>query len=79
MKGKVHFKGLLYPSLYRLAEEFYKKMSEHAELFARLPTQTNKTKAIHSIGKMIARKRVLVARSDIHSWPRGEVDLALFN
>jgi hypothetical protein len=47
--------------------------------FARLPTQTNKTKAIHSIGKMTARKRVLVARLDIHSRPRGKVDLALFD
>ncbi len=54
-------------------------MSEHAELFARLPTQTNKTKAIYSIGKMIARKRVLVARTDIHSRPQGKVDLELFN
>ena len=70
---------MLYLSLYKLAEEFYKKMSEHAELFPRLPTQTNKTKAIHSTGKMIAKKRVSVARLDVHSVPWGEVGLELFN
>ena len=79
VRGKVYFEGMLYPSLYKLAEEFYKKMSEHADLFPRLPTQTNKTKAIHSIGKMIAKRRVSVARSDVHGLPFGEVDLELFN
>ena len=79
MRKKVYFEGMLYPSLYKLAEEFYKKTSEHADLFPRLPTQTNKTKAIHSIGKMIAKRRVSVARSDVHGLHFGEVDLELFN
>jgi hypothetical protein len=79
VKGKVHFEGLLYPNLYKLAEEVYKKMSKHAELFPRLPTPSNKTKAIHVIGKMIAKKRVPVARLDIHSQPQGKIDLELFN
>ena len=79
MRKKVYFEGMLYPSLYKLAEELYKKMSGHAELFLRLPTQISKTKTIHSIGKMIAKKRVSVARSDVHTLPWGEVDLELFN
>ncbi len=79
VKGKVHFKGLMYPYLYKLAKEMYNKMSENAELFPRLPNHKNKTKAIHSIGKMIARKQILVARLDIHNRPQGEVDLELFN
>jgi hypothetical protein len=62
VKGKVRFEGLMYPYLYKLAEEMYNKMSENAELFPRLPNHKNKTKAIHSIGKMIARKRISVAR-----------------
>ncbi len=55
-KGNVHFEWLMYPYLYKLAEEMYNKMSENAELFPRLPNHKNKTKAIHSIGKMIAKK-----------------------
>jgi hypothetical protein len=69
----------MYPYLYKLAKEMYNKMSENVELFPRLPNHKNKTKAIHSIGKMIARKQILFARSDIHNRPQGEVDLELFN
>jgi hypothetical protein len=41
VRGKVHFEGLMYPYLYRLAEEMYNKMSENAELFPRLPNHKN--------------------------------------
>jgi hypothetical protein len=53
-------------------------MSENVELFPRLPNHKNKTKAIHGIGKMIAKKRIPVARPDTHNRPQGEVDLELF-
>ena len=33
VKGKIHFVGLMYPSLYKLAEEVYKKMANHDNLF----------------------------------------------
>ena len=79
VKGKIHFGGLLYPSLYKLAEEVYKKMGYHDNLFPMLPNNKNKTKAIHKIGKIIAKKRIEVSRSDIHSRPQGEVPLELFN
>ncbi len=79
VKGKVHFEGLMYPHLYKLAKEMYNKMGENTELFPRLPNQKNKTKAIHSIGKMFAKKRIFVARSDIHYRPQSKVDLELFN
>ena len=79
VKGKIFFGGLLYPSLYKLAEEVYKKMGDHDDLFPRLPNSKNKTKAIHVIGKIIAKKRIEVNRSDIHSRPQGEVPLELFN
>ncbi len=46
VKGKIHFRGLLYPSLYKLAEEVYKKMGDHDNLFPMLPNNKNKTKAI---------------------------------
>ena len=46
VKGKIHFVGLMYPSLYKLAEELYKKMADHDNLFPRLPSNKNKTKAI---------------------------------
>ena len=36
-KGKIHYGGLLYPSLYKLAEEVYKKMGNHKDLFPGLP------------------------------------------
>ncbi len=78
VKGKVHFEGLMYPYLYTLAEEMYNKMSKNVELFPRLSNHKNKTKAIHSNGKMIAKKRILVARLDIHNRPQSEVDLELF-
>ncbi len=55
VKGKVQFERLMFPYLYKLAKEMYKKMSKNVELFPRLPNHKNKTKAIHSIGKMIAR------------------------
>ena len=29
VKGKIHFVGLMYPSLYKLAEAVYKKMADH--------------------------------------------------
>ena len=42
VRKKVYFEGMLYPSLYKLAEELYKKISGHEELFPRLlPRQTN--------------------------------------
>jgi hypothetical protein len=79
VKGKIHFGGLLHPSLYKLAEEVYKKMGDHKDLFPRLPINKNKTKAIHAIGKIIAKKRIEVNRSDIHSRPQeGKVPLELF-
>ena len=67
VKGKIHFVGLLYPSLYKLAEEVYKKMADHEDLFPRLPNNKNKTKAIHVLEKFIAKRRIEVSRSDIHS------------
>jgi len=79
VKGKIHFVGLMYPSLYKLAEELYKKMADHDNLFPRLPSNKNKTKAIHAIGKIIAKRRIEVSRSDIHSRPLGKVPLQLFN
>jgi hypothetical protein len=50
-KGKVHFEGLMYPYLYKLAKEMYNKMSEKAELFPRLPNHKNKTRAIIVLGR----------------------------
>jgi len=47
VRGKVYFEGMLYPSLYNHAEEFYKKMSEHAELSPGcLPRQTKPRQSI---------------------------------
>ena len=79
VKGKIHFVGLMYPSLYKLAEEVYKKMADHEDLFPRLPNNKNKTKAIHVLGKFIAKRRIEVSRSDVHSRPQGEVPYELFN
>ena len=79
VKGKIHFGGLLYPSLYKLAEEMPHQMGNHVDLFPRLSNNKNKTKAIHSIGKIIAKKRIEVNRSVIHSRPQGKVPLELIN
>ena len=54
-------------------------MADHDNLFPRLPSNKNKTKAIHVIGKIIAKRRIEVSRSDIHSRPQGKVPLQLFN
>ena len=51
VKGKVQFKGLMFPYLYKLAKEMYNKMSENAELFPRLPNHKNKTRAIIVLGR----------------------------
>ena len=54
-------------------------MADHDNFFPRLPSNKNKTKAIHAIGKIIAKRRIEVSRSDIHSRPLGKVPLQLFN
>ena len=55
VEGKIHFGGLLYPSLYKLAEEVYKKIGDQDDLFPRLPNNKNKTKTIMEEIEVILR------------------------
>jgi len=48
----------LYPSLYKLAEEVYKKMGHHNNLFPRLPYNKNKPKKSTVLGKLLPRKEL---------------------
>ena len=67
---KVAHVDKFYPKLYNLASEVYDRLQKHSQFFPNLGK--NKTSAIHSIGKLIANRRTLKSRADIHSLPLGD-------
>ena len=67
---KVAHANYFYSQLYNLASEVYDRLQNDSSFFPNLGK--NKTGTIHSIGKLIANRRILKSRADLHSLPAGE-------